>query len=310
MPPSLYIQNAILPSRLKDLVSVIPLNRPRRISKRAINRIPAYRQSPEHRQSVLWKLYRPLMRALPREYPQLKDMIRKRFRAAIRLSTSENRAKEEMQKGREVLEHCIATRNGNEASRECLEGLENARIERRRAAAQLEAEHKAKIKAKKERQDKLCKPQGSLLPPSVYNPPLHRFKPQPESLSMMIKKRVKARRGRIQRRSELLEEIGLMEEEAKITRGFDRARDISSSLSAKDRRESANEDFKGWTEPLQAYSRLMTEKFEKEDARSKMKFSPTVLKQAKRIRRNKVIWRTERKREREQEESRSTGEKG
>ncbi|WFD45335.1 DNA-directed DNA polymerase [Malassezia psittaci] len=107
-------------------------------------------------------------------------------------------------------------------------------------------------------------PTGALLPPTLYNPPMLRYKPeQPPKITMMINARRVRREKRMQRWSEVQE---------------------MRQLIMNDMQSGAEGEKQQWLRPLQAFERQMQEQFAREQARSRMVFDQETLKRAKEAR--------------------------
>ena len=100
---------------------------------------------------------------------------------------------------------------------------------------------------------------GALLPPSLYNKPMLRYKPtQPLRMTMMIRARRRARQRRLQRWDEL--------QEIKFLLGDDDA----------------------WYDTYKPYERKLQAQFQRERERAQMVFTPEQLRVAKAARRARL----------------------
>jgi len=100
---------------------------------------------------------------------------------------------------------------------------------------------------------------GALLPPSLYNKPMLRYKPtQPLRMTMMIRARRRARQRRLQRWDEL--------QEIKFLLGNDDA----------------------WYDTYKPYERELQAQFQRERERAQMVFTPEQLRVAKAARRARL----------------------
>lgn len=61
---------------------------------------------------------------------------------------------------------------------------------------------------------------GGFLRPTMYHGPLPRMKPQPEHISMVIKKRIRARDKRLQFKARLLEDLNDLKLESQFEEGL------------------------------------------------------------------------------------------
>ncbi|PWN28957.1 hypothetical protein BDZ90DRAFT_217923, partial [Jaminaea rosea] len=131
-------------------------------------------------------------------------------------------------------------------------------------------------------------PSGSLIPPSYYNVPLLRFKPrQPIRITMTIKARRLRRIARQERLRELNEEVGMLLEEDRIM----------AQLRASGQGETRTDPPKIWLDVVKQRQQVISEAWRREEARSRMVFSPEMLMIAKEARRARVERNTRKKRE-------------
>ena len=61
---------------------------------------------------------------------------------------------------------------------------------------------------------------GGFVRPTIYHGPLPRMKPQPEHVSMLIKKRMRARERRLNMKTQLLEDLNDLHLERKFEEGL------------------------------------------------------------------------------------------
>lgn len=144
-------------------------------------------------------------------------------------------------------------------------------------------------------QEKTRRPRisGALLPPTLFNPPLHRYKPvQPDAITMMIFRRRKIRLRRRQHLDNYSEMIASVKSEADMMKRL--------SVPANDN----HEEVKGWVEPLQDAKDEIYKSFGRDHARSKMVFTEKMLLEAKAARRAKQRSRLRLAHQREMEKER------
>lgn len=131
------------------------------------------------------------------------------------------------------------------------------------------------------RQERPSFPSGALLPPTLYNKPMLRYKPiQPIHMTMMIQWRRRARLKRLQRWDEIQEIKLLADAEAHATvpgSGFERVGE--------------------WHAAYTAHERELQAQFARERERAGMAFSATQLERAKAARRAKHAFRVRRRQE-------------
>ncbi|GAA5905984.1 hypothetical protein JCM6882_009089 [Rhodosporidiobolus microsporus] len=142
-----------------------------------------------HRQTVLWSLYRPLLRApstLPLEQQQrhaLQDYVRQEFKRN-RHTKSEQRARRKVVEGEQFLDEM--NRAVNQTT-----GLKRFRqladyLLARRAASPPPPPHKPAPPPPNPR------PRPSIIHSTPYHPPMQRLRPQPPGITMMILNRRRA----------------------------------------------------------------------------------------------------------------------
>lgn len=238
---------------------------PRRPVKK---RIPFFRER-SHRQLILWQLYRPLLRLCPSTCPSLRAEIRRVTRKK-KAQTSQTKTQDLIEVARDLLS--VFKRAGA--------GDAEAKFELVAREDRLSArDHKLSWKAFWDRKLELLKHppriphhSGALLPPTLYNAPLPRYKPvQPTAVSMMIFRRRKARWKRSERQMEVNELIAASKFESRILHGIQGDKGTRS----------------GFEENLQDQMQAIQEQFERDQKRSEMVFDRKTLVLAKRARRAK-----------------------
>lgn len=235
-------------SRFSDYYAMLP-PRPVRI------RQPMYKH-PEYRAYVL-HLYRKLLRAVHRLQPAVRDSLFPLLRMQMRHNkriTSRAQIWHWCASGKMLLEHLQTC--ADPASQRAIE----ASMEKMQALADRLASRRPPLPAPK--QYHLT---GALLPPTLFNPPMLRYKPdQPESMTMMIRDRRRRRERRMQQWSNVQEMAQL-------------AKDECASLGGHEPAGNAGE----WTAPLVDAERDMQVQFQREYARARMVFDRETLRRAK-----------------------------
>ncbi|WFD38947.1 DNA-directed DNA polymerase [Malassezia japonica] len=235
-------------SRFSDYYAMLP-PRPVRI------RQPMYKH-PEYRAYVL-HLYRKLLRAVYRLQPAVRESLFPLLRTQMRHNkriTSRAQIWHWCASGKMLLEHlqtCAdpASQRAIEASMEKMQALADRLASRRPPAPAPKQYHLT----------------GALLPPTLFNPPMLRYKPdQPESMTMMIRDRRRRRERRMQQWSNVQEMAQL-------------AKDECASLGGHEPVGNAGE----WTAPLVDAERDMQAQFQREYARARMVFDRETLRRAK-----------------------------
>ncbi|PWN52838.1 hypothetical protein IE53DRAFT_325897 [Violaceomyces palustris] len=250
----------------------------KRLPKRPTKaRVPFFRTG-DHRRRVLWGLYRPLLKNVPKEFKEIREMIRRVSRSR-RGCTSPAQFDRLQQGGRKLLDQFARAKNGDAGNHKCLQKLEKKLSKR--------AHYKSCMKAfdeymKSENPPPVPRHSGALLPPSLFNPPLPRYKPvQPTALTMMIFQRRRARFRRLQRQADLEEVIRQVREESKIEVELARLTGRCEPLS------SHFIDMAGWEEHFHDQRENLRLPFERDAARARMVFTPSMLRRAKQARRAK-----------------------
>lgn len=133
------------------------------------------------------------------------------------------------------------------------------------------------LRAKSQAQPAVPKPKihlsGALLPPTLFNPPLLRYKPdQPLEITMMIRDRRRKREKRLQTWEEVRETKQMTEHEH---------RHFGTDAAA-------------WIAPLQTHQHTMQEQFGREQQRARMVYDEATLLRAKKARRAKQAWHAKR----------------
>ncbi len=174
---------------------------PRRAAKK---RVPFFRGS-THRQLILWQLYRPLLRHCPASCPSLKEEVKQVVRNK-KAQTSQVKVTEFVNVARELLQTFRSAAVGDEEARTTLAAREEALAQRNHKRS-WDAYWATKLHERKNPK-RIPHHSGALLPPSIYNRPLPRYKPvQPTAVSMMIYRRRIARLRRSERQMEVNELI-------------------------------------------------------------------------------------------------------
>jgi DNA polymerase gamma 1 len=267
------LQSSPLPPSLSTIMDKFP---PRPI----ILRVPFYRTR-EYRRKVI-SLYRSLLRECPAEYVDIRGTIRALTRAK-RHCTSPRQTEELIQRAVDLLGHFRRNKALDKQARALLTELdkETGKKQHERAWNTAFGRYLREIEDEKK---PVPRPTGALLPPSVNNPPLLRYKPvQPEGITMMIRKRILERNRRIERLHDNEEIHKMLQSETQMW----------SSLGKKIKGSGLTgwEDQKGW---LQKQSTALKEMRKRETVRSQMVYSTSMLAYAKRVRRMRKEWATQR----------------
>lgn len=245
---------------------------PRRPVKK---RKPFFREA-SHRNLVLWQLYRPLLRQCPDTCPTLKQEIRRVMRKKKAL-TSQPKVAELVQQARDLLELFRLAAAGDSTAQNTLserEELLSVRNHRRSWnffwATKL---HELKYPPR------IPHHSGALLPPTIFNRPLPRYKPvQPVAVSMMIYRRRVARLKRSERQMEVSEMMAAQRSEAQF---------MKQVLEGKRGAKKTIAEWEGFEVELQEQAREIQEGFERDQRRSEMRFDRETLVLAQRARKAK-----------------------
>ncbi|KIJ51286.1 hypothetical protein M422DRAFT_158593 [Sphaerobolus stellatus SS14] len=243
-----------------------------------------------HRIPTIWTLYRGLLRGA-KEYENVQWRVGILFRKNQHL-TSPQKTTERLDKAYEWLRVFQAAADGDEYSQAVLrryDSLINARCER----IQME---QTMLKEKEWLERLKNRPilTGSILRPTLYNPPLPRMKPQPIHISAMIYSRRKARERRMALQDELSWNVKQLHAEHKFEANlYNEVRRKGLTF------ERVYDDVKAWEEPLQERLRDIHASYERESARSKLPYTLELLETVKDARRMRIENKTrERARER------------
>ncbi|SJX64256.1 related to MIP1-DNA-directed DNA polymerase gamma catalytic subunit, mitochondrial [Sporisorium reilianum f. sp. reilianum] len=245
---------------------------PRRAVKK---RVPFFREA-AHRRQVLWQLYRPLLRQCPDWCPAIKQEIRRIMRK-MRPLTSQTKVADLIQEARDDLRTLQLASDGDDAAQTRLRAREQALADRNHRRYWNE------FWAKKVHEQKYPKRiphhSGALLPPTIYNRPLPRYKPvQPTAVSMMIYRRRVARLRRSERQMELNELLAAHRMEASL---------VAQLLEGKRGATQASNEARDLEGRLFAQKRAIQEGFDQDQARLLMQFDRKTLVMAQRARRAK-----------------------
>lgn len=272
------VAQGMLPFPLQDIVDHFPA-RPGKL------RVPFFRTK-EHRMLMRWEIYRQLLRQCDAElFPNIYIAIRKVTRAQ-RYNTSPRQTKSLEEHARSLLTRLAHLQQGDEDAKHALAKHDKqiARKYHKRVWKNIESRYLLSEEDARMPQPRLS---GALLAPSLYNPPLLRFKPvQPDHITMSIAKRRRAREGRLERFTDSSERLKMMEDEAKFWSQLRPSSPWSSQFG------SAH----SWTQEINRSERaLLSESNARDVARSKMVFSTHMLRTAKLARRAKLRSRLRRK---------------
>ncbi|KAJ9474220.1 DNA polymerase gamma [Pseudozyma hubeiensis] len=245
---------------------------PRRPRKK---RGPFFRQA-SHRQLILWQVYRPLLRQCPASYPELKREI-KRIMRKMKPLTSQTRVTGLVQEALDLVRIFRLAHSGDEAASSALDVKEETLAQRnhRRSWNEFWARkvHEQKYPVR------IAHHSGALLPPTIFNRPLPRYKPvQPTSISMMIYRRRIARLRRSERRMEVNEMMAAQRMESDF---------VAQLLNGQRGVVKASNAEKEFEQVLREEQRRIQEGFDRDQARSAMTFDRKTLVMAKRARRAK-----------------------
>ncbi|SAM84726.1 uncharacterized protein UBRO_06061 [Ustilago bromivora] len=245
---------------------------PRRAIKK---RMPFFRE-PSHRNLVVWQLYRPLLQQCPTSCPALRQEIKKVMRKKKGL-TSQSKVAELVQQARDLLHLFQLAAAGDATAQSTLADQEERLSSRnhRRSWNSFWASKLHKLKYP----PRIPHHSGALLPPTIYNCPLPRYKPvQPVGVSMMIYRRRVARQKRSERQMELNEIMAAQRSEAQLMK------QVLDGLSGS---QTASAGWEGFEVEFMKQVKEIQEGFERDQRRSEMKFDRKTLVLAQRARRAK-----------------------
>lgn len=270
------LPDSSLPSSLSSIVGKFA-------SRPVLLRVPFYKTM-EHRLEVL-ALYKSLLKECPSEFTHIRATIRALTRAK-RHCTSPRQTKDLLQRGEALLYYFQRHNALDEKASALLAQLHNeiGNKEHERAWNTAFGRH---LRGVKESKKPVSRPTGGLLPPTVNNPPLLRYKPvQPEGITMMIRKRILERIRRTER----------WHDNDEIQRQLRSETKMWTNLARETRRYHPTgwEDPQGWLLLPQQQSLSLTEMRKREMQRSKMVYSASMLAYAKRVRRLRKDWATQR----------------
>ncbi|KAJ7691762.1 hypothetical protein B0H17DRAFT_1285526 [Mycena rosella] len=135
---------------------------------------------------------------------------------------------------------------------------------------------------------------GSIIKPTLYNPPLPRMKPQPIAISRIIATRMKTRERRYERLDRLAEELDDLQREESFE---EHAIQLVGEHNIE--RVYSGEAASGWLHPVHEAMREMYALLDRDNARSQTPISPELQEMVRAARREKVANKTrERMRER------------
>ncbi|SPO29438.1 related to MIP1 - DNA-directed DNA polymerase gamma catalytic subunit, mitochondrial [Ustilago trichophora] len=245
---------------------------PKRVAKK---RVPFFREA-AHRQLVLWQLYRPLLQQCPDSCPALKQEIKRITRKKKGL-TSQPKVADLIQEGLDLLQLLQLAQGGDATAESTLTDREEALAQRNHKRS-WNAFWQAKVHEKKY-PVRIPHHSGALLPPTIYNRPLPRYKPvQPTAVSMMIYRRRITRL----RRSERQMEVNEMLTAQRLESGF-----MKQVYNGKRSGTKASEEWTGFEEMLREQAKMIQDGFERDQARSMMVFDRKTLVMAQRARQAK-----------------------
>ncbi|SNX85729.1 related to MIP1 - DNA-directed DNA polymerase gamma catalytic subunit, mitochondrial [Melanopsichium pennsylvanicum] len=226
-----------------------------------------------HRNLILFQLYRPLLRLCPVSCPSLKAEI-KRVMHKKKALTSEPKVRALISEACELLHHFQLAACGNAEASSTLAMREEALAIREHKLSwnKYWAAKVDDLKAPK----RIPHHSGALLPPTIFNGPLPRYKPvQPVEVSMMIYRRRIARIKRGVRRMELGELLTAQRlEHDAIKEAYIGARG----------RAKLSEEWEGFEVELKEQLKEIQDSFARDQRRSEMVFDKKTLVLAKRAR--------------------------
>ncbi|CAO1623863.1 unnamed protein product [Sympodiomycopsis kandeliae] len=302
---------AAVPDSMKEILTAFPV-------KANLFRQTIFWTTSQHKKHVKWGLYRATLRLCPDEGQCYKQNIRNRFRR-FRLCNRGSKIRDLVSRAEHRLTMLQGMAGGDAKAQSQFETENSTLLSRRQAYYDHNALHKER-RAASERDREASQPEkkprltGSLLPPTLYNYGLPRMRPQPTSLSMMIRKRTISRRERLQRQVELHELESHIDTESNFMTRLRQEQSASKSplslseksvidqWNAKSRRE--------WKEAINITKDMMDKSFRLENNRAKSVVSHKLLKTLKKIKRSKIAWRTQRNKEKREEQRRQPISKG
>ncbi|KAN0061463.1 DNA-directed DNA polymerase gamma mip1 [Thecaphora frezii] len=231
------------------------------------SRLPFYRTR-EHRRRILLGLWRPLLRNCPRELDALRAWLRRTMKRNKSV-TSTGAVDALVARGEQLLQTFVRARQGDAVAMRSLK-RRNTRISNRLHRLSWDALWRRKLHELKY-PPRIPHHSGALLPPSLSNRPLPRYKPvQPISISMMIFKRRLARLRRAEKLAENEELQAAQAREVQMIRGLLDAKQLTSYL--------------GFHEGLAERRAELQKSFALDHQRSQMVFDRDILVKAKRAR--------------------------
>ncbi|KDN36329.1 hypothetical protein K437DRAFT_271157 [Tilletiaria anomala UBC 951] len=224
--------------------------------------------------STVFSLYRSLLKACSSDHPMLRQWICRTTRHN-RQQTGPGRTAAQIREGQRLLYLFLRAKEGSaSAQAEVLSIEDKLRIEKHKR----DWEAVYAVLDEPARRPRLS---GALLKPTLFNPPLPRFKPvQPDAITMMIFKRRKRRLIRRQYQVNNAELIASVQAERVLYRSFRTARRAGNATSDW-------EDTSSWLGPLNQDQKILAATFAADVKRSQMVFPERMLRQAKQVRRNK-----------------------
>jgi DNA polymerase gamma 1 len=267
---------SMLPPSLSAIVGMFP-------ARPLIPRVPFYKTK-EHRMKVL-TLYRSLLKECPAEHHNIRQMIKALTRAK-RHCTSPRQTEELVQRGLTLLDTFRRHKASDEDARTLL-AKQDAKIADRQHERKWNISFGHHLRRLEEESKPVPRVTGALLPPTVNNPPLLRYKPvQPDRITMMIKKRILERIRRIERFHDNEEIQRQIRSEVKMWSAIPKKRGDSQLTGW--------EDQKGWLRQPLELRKALSEVREREQRRAKMVYSTSMLMYAKRVRKARQNWAAER----------------
>ncbi|KII86734.1 hypothetical protein PLICRDRAFT_55645 [Plicaturopsis crispa FD-325 SS-3] len=261
-------------------------------------RVPFWKLA-AHNVPTRWSLYRGLMRNAPNDI--VKVQVRKRFKNNIYL-TSDRSARSELLAAHRMLDSFIGAQGGDERLQALLKRYTSLLIAKQTNEKMLRIIKATMKSTARELKKDQYKPRpkvimtGGYFRASLFNKPLARVKPQPQSLTMMIAKR----RIRRQWRQERNEEIGEWRDMLRHEESFERALGALPPARKKPFQPAFDSDNRReWDAPLFEEKQQIIQTFVEEQARLNAPFPPELLEKVKAARTAKIKNKTrENKRER------------
>ncbi|PWN90388.1 hypothetical protein FA10DRAFT_286099 [Acaromyces ingoldii] len=297
---SLHTSSAARPTEdhdaIRSLVKAFPV-------RRFKTRKPFFKLD-SHRSEVLM-LYRRLMKACPKlGLPKTRATIRGVARAKKKL-TSPRQTDEVLQRARGMIDRFERAKRGDEEATREMREMEEELVEKDRVR-RWELVYDRYLRSVKEEARGEPRRSGALLAPSFYTVGMHRYKPfQPESVTMIIKRRRLARWARYGRSLDLDERARMIKEEVQIWNALRSQQQEKAPRARKARGEEEENLLRGWNEPFADEMREMRAAYDREEARSKSQMSIQVLREAKEARRAKHRARLRNKMRREREKEKA-----